>query len=288
MKSTFKLRLLLLLLAILLPLMGADAKTKKALLWKIEGKDIKTSYLYGTVHVLPQKDFKITDKVKSLVKTSDHVVLEMDMDSPTLQADIMRHVKMKDNNSIDKLISKEEFQLLDSITKKTNGVSIESFKTWQPIMLTSFFLKLVAGDQPASYEMAFIMLARGNKKEIVGLETAEEVLGVMHKVPYKEQAKKLIEFLEDIDEGKKLFKKLIDAYKEKDIDALYKLILEDSGDEKFGKMLIDERNKNWIDDIQRVSRDKSAFIAVGAGHLAGKNGLIKLLRKKGYKVTALE
>jgi len=71
---------------------GGHAQNKKgnSLLWKIEGKGIKTSYLMGTFHMLPQKDFLLKDKVKNAFKASDQIVLELDMDDPTMQSKMMQ------------------------------------------------------------------------------------------------------------------------------------------------------------------------------------------------------
>ena len=60
----------------------------------------------------------------------------------------------------------------------------------------------------------------------------------------------------------------------------------DMTDEEFEK-LVDKRNINWINQLPNLMKESSCFVAVGALHLGGKNGLIKLLEKEGYKVKAI-
>ena len=70
-------------------------ETENTLLWKVEGKDIKPSYVFGTLHLLPQSDFLLKKKVENAFMETDLLVLELDMDDPGLQAETMKHANMK-------------------------------------------------------------------------------------------------------------------------------------------------------------------------------------------------
>ena len=94
----------------------------------------------------------------------------------------------------------------------------------------------------------------------------------------------LVKSLFDFDKGKQQFFEMVAKYKTKNVAALHDDI---SGDTELGsyeKLLLDKRNKNWIPVIAKAVAIKPTFIAVGAGHLGGKKGVINLLRKQGYKV----
>jgi uncharacterized protein YbaP (TraB family) len=81
---------------------------------------------------------------------------------------------------------------------------------------------------------------------------------------------------------------MIAAYKSQDVEKLYLGAVEDEkSDPDFQKKLLDDRNTAWIPKIEAFVKDKPTFIAVGAGHLGGKNGVIQLLRAKGYDVKAI-
>ena len=79
-------------------------------------------------------------------------------------------------------------------------------------------------------------------------------------------------------------------YKSQDIEAMSRML--GSSDEtdlaKYESMLITTRNSNWIPIMKKMMQEKVTFFAVGAGHLGGEKGVVNLLRKAGYKVTALK
>lgn len=285
-----RLRNIFVMSAILLTITLASCtrSREKCLLWKIEGKNAETSYIYGTMHVMPKKDFIISDAVKSAIDSTKQIALETDLDNPALQSELLAQIPMKGDTTLNMIMSAEDYQLLNDEAKKVLGVGVDAFKNYQPMMLTSVFIGLVLPEQIASYEGEFVTMSREQNKEIIGLEEAKEVCEIMHQIPYKKQASNLIEFLTHVEESKVLMQKLIDTYKNQDIDALYNLVIQESGGEEFGKLLIDKRNENWIDNIETEMKVKPTFFAVGAGHLGGDNGVIELLRKKGYTVTPVK
>jgi uncharacterized protein YbaP (TraB family) len=79
-------------------------------------------------------------------------------------------------------------------------------------------------------------------------------------------------------------------YQNKDIEGMLKMM--DKSDNKITSenqdVLLNNRNKNWISKMTEVMMQKPTFFGVGAGHLAGEEGVIKLLRKKGFKVEAVK
>ena len=78
---------------------------------------------------------------------------------------------------------------------------------------------------------------------------------------------------------------MIEAYKNNDLKKLYQAILKNKEFKDYKELLLDKRNENWIPKIEEIIKEQSAFIAVGAGHLPSKHGVIDLLKAKGYEVT---
>ena len=93
-----------------------------------------------------------------------------------------------------------------------------------------------------------------------------------------------------MDKDKVELTKMMEIYKSKDIEGMLKMM--DDSDNKITSenqdVLLNNRNKNWIPIIIKTIKDKPTFFGVGAGHLAGEEGVIKLLRKQGYKVEAVK
>lgn len=267
---------------------SAAVKTDNSLLWKIEGKNLKTpSYLMGTIHILPQKDFFLSEVMKQALANTQQVVLELDMDDPAMGMTMLQNASMNDGNTLDKLLSTEDYQKLDTLIKKSTGVGAEVFNKWQPMLVASVVMQQMMDNQIASYEMTLVRLAQEAQKEVKGLEGIQEQTEAMATIPYPQQAKYLSELLNDFDKQKALFGKMVELYKSQNINALLDYMIEQSGGIDFSTVLLNERNHKWIPKIALLAAEKPTFFAVGAGHLPGKDGVLALLRKAGYRVTAV-
>lgn len=268
---------------------SAAVQTENSLLWKIEGKKLKNpSYVLGTIHILPQKDFFFSEAMKNALASTEQVVLELDMDDPSMGAEMFKNATMPDGSSLDQLLSVEDYQKLDALAQKTAGVSVEAFKKWQPMLVASLAMQQMMDSQTASYEMTLVAMAREKQLEIKGLESIQEQTQAMATIPFPQQAKYLSEILNNFEEQKATFGKMVSLYKSQDINALLSYMVEQSGGIDFSSVLLNQRNHNWIPKIAKLAAEKSTFFAVGAGHLPGKDGVLALLRKEGYKLTAIK
>lgn len=265
-----------------------DEKSVSSLLWKIEGNDIKPSYLFGTVHILKQKDFNLKQQVKDALAETEQVVLEIDLDDPNMATEMMQSVVMKDGVTIDQLMDEKTYEALNNKLMQNAGAGIKMFNTWQPMALTSMLLKDIVGEQPASFEMVLMEMANAQNKELLGLETIKEQLGFFHDIPYKDQAAMVEEYLNETDEVEKGFNKMTELYLLEDVEALYSFVEEEAKKDDFDMTeLLDKRNANWIPQIKKLAAEKSSFFGVGAGHLGGKKGVISLLKEAGFTVSPI-
>lgn len=257
-------------------------------LWKIEGKGIKTSYLFGTVHLIGKSDFDLSDKAKELLKSCDKLALELDMDDPAMQLTMMQHAGMKDGQSLKSLLSKEEYELVDKKVTELVGTGLAVFDNMKPFVVATMLYPSLFEEEIASYELTLIQLASEQQKEIIGLETVEEQLSIFDRIPYEVQAEELVDVVTDRDRMAKLFDEMVECYKRGDVNALQQSVEGYYEDAEYSSWLLDDRNKNWVPKVKEFSTDHSIFYAVGAGHLGGDNGVIHLLREAGYKVTKVE
>lgn len=266
----------------------AAVKSENSLLWKIEGKNLKTpSYVLGTIHLLPQKDFFLSEAMKLALTSTQQVVLELDMDDPAMGMNMLQNASMSEGNTLDKLLSEGDYQRLDAIFRKSTGVGLEAFNKWQPLLVASVVMQQMMDNQTASYEMTLVRMAQEAQKEVKGLESIQEQTEAMATIPYPQQAKYLSEILNGADKQKAIFGKMVELYKSQDINALLDYIVAQSGGIDFSTVLLNERNHKWIPKIALLAAEKPTFFAVGAGHLPGKDGVLALLRKAGYRVTAV-
>lgn len=263
------------------------AAIENALLWKIEENGIQTSYLFGTLHILSKSDFNLSEKTLEAFKTADQIVMELDMDNPGMQMEIMQHVDMKDGTTLDQLLSEEDYQKLDKAFQASYGTGVQYFNKWKPFMASALLMKNYIDGESASYEGTFVELAKEQNKELLGLETPEEQLSVFDQIPYAVQAKDLAEMLNNEEKTRKMYASMIELYKAQDLKGLSDLMNTYYKDAKQMELLLDSRNESWIPKIGEFAKDKGTFFAVGAGHLPGKMGVVELLKKEGYTLTPI-
>ena len=261
---------------------GANAQTKSeanSLLWEVSGNGLtKPSYLYGTVHMMCESDFKISDKTqKAFVKTSK-LALELDMDDPSELTAMQQSAITKE--PLSKTLSTQDYQKLDALLKEKTGQGAAIFDNYSLTTIMSLVMFKSLGCPPKVYELEFMKMAAAQNKETIGLEKFNEQIDFLDKAY---PAPELIDQLTHYDSD--YFKQLIAIYNSEQLDAIYQM----TNDPKFmnaedKKWLLDIRNKNWADKMPELMKKESVFFAVGAAHLAGEKGLILLLKKAGYTV----
>ena len=130
-------------------------------------------------------------------------------------------------------------------------------------------------------------MAQEQDKEVKGLESVAEQMDIFERISYEEQAKDLMEMVNENEDLRELFSSMITMYKDEEIEKLYETTEAWMDSEEELEIMLLERNRNWIDKIGEFSSEYNVFYAVGAGHLGGKEGVIQLLIDKGYKVSPI-
>ena len=199
----------------------------------------------------------------------------------------MKYMYMNDDKTIKDFISDEDYQILSSFIKEQIGMSLESLQRMKPFFLSAMFYPKFIDCPIQSLETELMNKANEQGEEVLGLETVQEQMNIFDEIPYDEQAQDLLESAKDsLKTSKDMFKKLVQAYNEENINEMVNLTKTDTTQSMYrhlDKMLYN-RNKNWIPKIEAFAKEQPTFFGVGAGHLAGNNGVINLLRKEGYTV----
>jgi uncharacterized protein len=315
-----KIKRLVILLTVLTLLVNTACKTKaqqtkpintasvvpldtKSLLWEISGKDLKKpSYLYGTIHLIPKKDFFLTDATKKAFDASQKVTFEInmkEMSNPMAMMSIFTKALIPNGKKLKDFLNDEDYGLVqrkfDSL-----GLPLKMLERVKPM-----FLSVMVGNdgeqmsmdgsskesnKSTSYEMEFLKMGETQKKEFGGLETIEFQMGIFDSIPYQVQADMLVKTIKSGGSGSDELTKMVEMYKNQDIEAMCQMLK--SGDESelgnYENMLLNNRNINWIPLMSKAMLEKSTFFAVGAGHLGGEKGVVNLLKKAGYTVKPLK
>lgn len=298
-----KKKLLLLLIAIgaFLPgVIGAGAQTpapkpsESALLYEISGRNLeKPSYLFGTIHLICQKDMFPAEKLAGYLGRANQLMLEFDMDDPALVRQMLQMATMKDGQSVKDLMKPEDYAKLDEVYKKYLGVSFDVFQKFKPMIAQTALLaspKIIGCQPPMVYDNFLMQTAVATKKPVSGLESAEEQIAVIDSQPLAQQIEALSKLAAEPEKSVAEFKALTDHYLAQNSDELYSFLVEQmKKDNSLSQnALLDVRNTRWIPIIERNIAAKPSFIAVGGGHLGGAKGVVALLRAQGYTLTPIK
>lgn len=271
--------------------------TEKSVFWKITGNGLKKpSYLYGTIHMIPKKDYEMPDAVREALDNSKRVTFEIDMKELTnlrTQMSLMTKAFMPGNKTIKDLMTPEDYKFVKGkmAEKGLPGGMMERMK---PMFLSTLFSSDEEGGGAGngaitSVEMELYKSARRRKLETAGLETTAYQMSIFDSIPYEAQAKMLVDGLratetETPGSGNQL-DQLLKLYRDQDINAMQSMISEEGeGMGAYEEILLKKRNRNWIAPMGKLMHDKPTIFAVGAGHLGGEGGVVALLRKAGYRV----
>jgi uncharacterized protein YbaP (TraB family) len=257
----------------------------KSLLWEISGNHLKkSSYVFGTFHLMCKPDIHFSDPLKLAMQAADKVYFELDLDDASNTLGAIFFMNMKKDTSLKDLYTPAEYEKLTSFFADSVNVSMLLFNRMKPALLEALiYPKMLACKNMSGVETELLSLAKTYKKEILGFETAAFQASVFDSIPYKQQAEDLLKTIDSFQKYKVYFNQMLKLYKEQDIIEIEKLFSNpDFGLQENQDILLDKRNENWVAQLDKILPRQSVFIAVGAGHLVGEKGLINLLRKQGY------
>lgn len=272
------------------PLIFFPLTSEASLLYKVEGDQLdQPSYVFGTMHVLCQQDFRTGDAMMQALEEADQVVMELDLSDSSVAQKMNQMIMNPDGPYLDQHLSPEQLTTLSDFVKAEAGVELTQIAAMRPFVISSMLVtQQLDCAQTASYELFFTMQAVSNQKPIKGLETVEYQFGIFDQIPLAEQTQWLWEMAADPEKSKNLLNKLKDTYLAEDAEQLHQLIVDQPEYEEYTDMLLYQRNENWISQLETEFKSGTAFVAVGAGHLGGERGVLQLLRDAGYTVTIVE
>lgn len=278
-------------LSLVLPGKAQQKKAENSLLWEISGKGLqKPSYLFGTYH-FAGKDFIDTMKVlQAKLSAADAVVGELIIDN-TVAAKLAPYMVMK-NNFLDKLLTTEQYQLVASYLKKISGYDLKLFNSLKPVAVQLTMMQFTApktiSETNPALDQYIQDYGKANHKKLFGLETVEDQAEILFGNNLVRQKELLLKSIADEEKAKAEGQKLYDYYTAQNLEELEKLFVKlDDYTQAELDQLLKNRNVKWMVQLPSLMQNQSLFIAVGAGHLVGKDGLINALRALGYTVKPL-
>ena len=267
--------------------LNTNAQSKKkstnSLLWEVSGNGLsKPSYLFGTVHMICEKDFVMKKKVTNAFSKAEKLVLEINMANPSEMTTMQQMALGKE--PLSKKLSKEQIVRLEKILKDAAGMSVSQVDNFtMQTILSLVSIKTFGCQNLKLYEMEFIEQAKNKNLPIEGLEKVSEQLETLSKSFSDDE---MLSYLEK--NSTDLTSKLVSIYLNEDLDALFQFTTDkEMMSENSANWMLKNRNENWIKVMPEMMKRESVFFAVGAAHLGGEIGVINLLRKAGYTIKPI-
>lgn len=259
-------------------------------LWVVKDKDT-TIYLFGTVHALKPHIGWFDSAVRKAFDASGQLMLEIPLPDPATAQRVMLPLAT-DTSGVpltQKLPVGDRAAYAAAMTKLgIPPAALEKFEPWfVAVTLSQLALQNAGFSAADGAEAALSAAATAQGKPIAGLETLQQQLGYFHDLPQSDQVAFLVSSVKDIDKFGGMINAMLDRWKAGDAEGLSKLMNEDLTSQlHLYQVLLVERNARWAEWIdQRMKRPGTVFIAVGAGHLAGKDSVQVQLKR--HHLTAV-
>ncbi|MCS6935127.1 MAG: TraB/GumN family protein [Chitinophagales bacterium] len=250
-----------------------------------------TSYIFGTMHTGDVRVIQKALRVLPYLSRCNMFAPEIDIHDK-LDMNVILRLMMGKGYSIKSMLPEREYRFLDSLIYQQVGMPAAVFDNVAPVVLLSIVeaAVLVFGDSADLHEPLDLYLtniARRENKKVIGLETIEEQLLVLNTLTYQEQADLLIREIAAIQQNNFRTHDLLQHYLNENLDEINRLENSDSLPEKFYDALVTQRNKRMTGKIISLIKKGSVFVAVGALHLPGKEGVLTMLEERGFNVQAI-
>lgn len=266
-----------------------EVENGNSLLWKVEGNGCKPSYIFGTMHMIEEEYFNMSESLIEKIKSSEAIIMEVGgMPDPLAAMQMMT----LDTGTVHSYFSKEQMAtLLEFMDKKLN-TDPETFHSVYGKMKPFFILQAISAgffsENSVSYDLTIMALSKEHNIPLVGLETIEEQLGFFDAIPPAEMAELIMQSVENFEKEKKETQKLMKIYAAQDVEKMIPMMKKQSPEfMKYEDIFLSGRNKNWIPKLKEEFAARHCFVAVGAAHLFGDSGILNLLNAEGYTVTAI-
>lgn len=266
-------------------------------LWLVE-KDSSKTYMLGSFHLLPRNYVWFEGKLKNAFETADELVLETELTPEAeteIQAIMAKNIRFTDEDNLKNHLDAVHYQKLLSYAQQLMGAdeaAIRQIKPWFMAIQLSVIAIMAHGMDPESGVDKYLAgLAKAGNKPISGLETPAEQLSALIDHPLPVQAAMLSDTLDELDDFKAIMDGYLAAWASGDEDKVAELMVEEmlKDNQSLYEALIVNRNTNWMPAIEAyITSGKTTFIVVGAAHLVGPDGLVKMLRAEGYIVDKIQ
>jgi uncharacterized protein YbaP (TraB family) len=271
---------------------GNKPSSQKGFLWKVQSKT-GVAYLVGSIHAYKSELYPLPKKMEDAFDKSDALAVEANVNEvkPESLMTMINGAVFTDGSALKEHLSRETYEMTVQKLKEL-GLPLEIFQNTKPwfiaLTLTSMELQKLGLDPEHGIDNYFLKKAE-NRKRVVELESIEYQVNLLSSFSDAEQELFLVSTLKDLDLLKKEISSILTAWNTGDTKTMESYVSRSLQDDPrmlpIYKKLVFDRNRNMASKIEGYLKTNEQYcIVVGAAHLIGKNGIVEILKKKGYTV----
>lgn len=277
----------------LLSFVVIDAQAQTSV-WRVSSSENEI-YLAGSVHLLKESDYPLPQEFDVAFEKSDKVVFETDIDKlndPQIAQVLLSKAMIPDNKTLKDILSEDVYKKLEEESSKLS-IPLASLSRLKPsmVIITMTGIKMQQMSITADgVDQHFHKRAKELGKVLGFLETVEEQLDVLTSMGDGNEDSFVSYSLEDMDEMESAMDELTGSWRNGSSDLMTNQLTEMKIEyPEIYKSIMVNRNNNWMPQIVDFLEDKpTEFVIVGALHLHGSDGLLAMLKAKGYQVEQLQ
>jgi len=290
-------------LSLIIAVLAVALASQAQLLWKVSGNGLgRPSYIFGTHHMAPSTMIDQIPGINAAIDGCDIVVGEIEKDSlmsKEAQMKMANAMIAPTDSTLDMLYTPTEYAVIEKVFDKyfgAMGVKLAQMKTLKPNAISTQLQAMQAVKYFPNFDannlIDIAVQDRANKagRPSASLESLQEQIDLLFNAPLTEQAKNLLEACRQDAFFQEQSSALAEAYMHQDLDKLMAVMTDATmggESEEAMEALIYSRNRNWAEKLVKMMPERTCLVCVGAGHLPGPQGLLQLLRDKGYTVEPM-
>ncbi len=262
--------------------------------WAVRGVH-NVVYLAGSIHMLPAGDAALPPGFARAYGDSARLVMELDLarlDPLEAMAWMMDHGTLPAGTSLRSVLGERRYGRVTAAAASL-GLPVAGLDTLAPwvvgIEITDLAYEHEGFDPEQGVEEQLVRRVQADRKPTSGLETLPEELGSLTALSSEDQVRMLDQTIDELKDLKSEMREVTSAWRQGDAARLASLLSSEySTFLSLYKPLVSDRNRRWLPQVEELLRaDDNSLVVVGALHLVGRDGLLELLRRKGYALTQL-
>jgi len=244
------------------------------------------------MHVQDERVFDFKPQVIDALENAETLALELNMDSVNPYS-LIQELVMDSNRVLKDLYTEEQYDSIAKFFQDSMHINLFLFERMMPFFIEQLITTKDLGEEEAdALDMYLFKSAKEQGKTVIGLESIDEQIATFKSIPLDIQSQSLLESVKNYGKESEFdMEKMMQWYTEGNFDSLVNISSDyytnPEAQKIFDENFIISRNINMVERLIPLLKKGSVFVAVGAAHLPGKDGIIELLRSKGFTVEPL-